>query len=436
MGPLAAIAAGILIYRLAPLEKAEMIGAVGAFLALGVLALWRGARILAGICCLLGLVFAGAFDAWVHRPGAPPTIDASGREVVIIGGCVVEPPAISGERARFVLSLDRDALAQVTLYTKPGETLPALHYGQNIELDGKVRPPRNFGNPGAFDYRRYLARQQIYWTVSAAAGTVHVLPGHCGSPFQKAVMDLRQAALQRIDRLFPGDAYQSGMMQALLIGQSFQLQRVWTEAYRSTGTFHALVISGTHVAILAAFFLFLLRLCFVPESIALLVTVMTAWLYAMVTGWQAPCTRSAAGLTLFMVGSYFYRERRPLNLLAAVAMGFLIVDPEQLFDASFQLTFLAVAFLGAFASPMIAATSGPLAAGLRELKDVRRDLRLPARVAQFRIEMRLVVETLRLPEWSVTGFARLVFFTYELVLISAVIQLGLALPMVVYFHRL
>ena len=56
------------------------------------------------------------------------------------------------------------------------------------------------------------------------------------------------------------------MMQAILIGQSYQLQRVWTEQYRSTGTFHALVISGTHVAVLAAFFLFLLRICFVPAE--------------------------------------------------------------------------------------------------------------------------------------------------------------------------
>ena len=83
-------------------------------------------------------------------------------------------------------------------------------------------------------------------------------------------MDLRAAALARIDRLYPGDPYQAGMMQAILIGQSFQLQKVWTEQYRSTGTFHALVISGTHVAVLAAFFLFLLRLCFVPQSVALL----------------------------------------------------------------------------------------------------------------------------------------------------------------------
>src|ERR1022692_2415391 len=131
------------------------------------------------------------------NPGAFDFRNSSGREVVIVGGCVVEPPAISGERERFILELDRDALAQVTLYTKPGETLPPLHYGQNLELDGKVRPPRNFGNPGAFDYRNYLARQDIYWAVSAAASGVRVLPGHCGNAFQKAVMDLRQTALAR-----------------------------------------------------------------------------------------------------------------------------------------------------------------------------------------------------------------------------------------------
>ncbi len=156
-----------------------------------------------------------------------------------------------------------------------------------------------------------------------------------------------------------------------MIGQSFQLERVWTQYYRSTGTFHALVISGTHVAILAAFFLFFLRVCFVPESVALLLTVVAAWFYALLTGWLAPCTRAAAGLTLVLIAGYFYRERRPLNLLAAVALGFLVFDPEQMFDASFQLTFLAVAFLGAFATPLIRATSGPLARGLQDLGDTR-----------------------------------------------------------------
>ena len=434
LGPLAAIAAGILVYRFVPFTSFELLAPLTAFLALAILARLRSLRVLSLACIHLALFLAGAFTARFHTPGPPPEIDATARETVIVGGCVVEPPAISGERERFLLELDRNARAQVTLYTKPGETLPNLRYGQNIELDGKIRRPRNFGNPGAFDYVTYLARQDIYWTVSGDAGTVRILPGRCGNWFQKAVMDLRQSALERIERLYRGDSYQTGMMQAILIGQSFQLQKVWTEDYRSTGTFHALVISGTHIAVLAAFFLFLLRICFVPESFALFVTVLAAWLYTLVSGWQAPCIRSAAGLTLYMIGGYFYRERRIMNLLAAIAIGFLLLDPGQLFDASFQLTFLAVGFLAAFAAPAIAATSGPLAAALSDLLDTGRDLHLLPRAAQFRIEMRLLAKTFG-AAWPFTITARILFFVYEIVLTSAVVQLGLALPMVVYFHR-
>ena len=440
---MAAIAAGILAARFAGFHESELFGAIAAFLLLGMLALHWLSRALAGICGCLGLVCAGALTALLHAPGPAPELDAEGREVVILGGCVVEPPAIFGERERFVLELERHARAQVTLYTREGETLPALRYGQNIEMDARVRPPRNYGNPGAFDYARFLARQDVYWTASGAAGSVRTLPGRCGSPVEGFAMNLRAAALDRIARLYQGSAYNVGMMQAMLVGQSYQLQKVWTEDYRSTGTFHAIVISGTHVAILAAFFLFALRVCFVPEQAALAVTVAAAWLYAMVVGWHAPCVRAAAGLTVFAIGSFFYRRRRAMNLLAAVALAFLVFDPEQLFDASFQLTFLAVAFLAAFAVPLIEATSGPLGRGLGDLADKRRDMFLPPRVAQFRIEMRLLAETLRraahfpprAARLAVVAPARVILFTYEIAAVSAVIQLGIALPMVVYFHR-
>lgn len=443
VGPLAAVATGILAARFVGFQPAELYLTIAAFFALGVIALWRGARALSGVCCLLGMFAAGALAALAHAPGPRPELDVEGREIVILGGCVVDPPAVSDERERFVLEIEPGARAQVTLYTREGETLPDLRYGQNVELDARIRKPRNFGNPGAFDYAGYLARQNIYWTASGSAATVRVLPGRCGSRFQQAVMDLRQGALRRIERLFPGDPYRAGMMQAILIGQSYQLQKVWTEEYRSTGTFHALVISGTHVAVLAVFFMYVMRLCMVPESIALLLTVMASWLYALVSGWQTPCVRSAAGLTLFTIGRYLYRERRSLNLLAAVALGYLLLDPAQLFDPSFQLTFLAVAFLAAFAAPLIEATSGPLVRGLRGLADAARDPRLAPRVAQFRIEMRLVAETLvratsvprRAALLAVRAIAWAMLFLYEVVAISAVVQIGLALPMVEYFHR-
>ena len=443
LGPVAAIAAGIAVSRFVAFQQTELLVSTAAFLCLGTVALCRGSRVLAGACCLLGLVLAGALTDMAHRPGPAPELDAEGREVVILGGCVVEPPAVSGPRERFVLELEPQARAQVTLYARDGETLPGLRYGQNIELDARVRRPRNYGNPGAFDYAHYLARHDIYWTASGAASSVRILKGECGQPLGKLAMDLRAGALHRIERLYPGDNYGAGMMQALLLGQQYQLQRVWTEDYRNTGTFHTIVISGTHVAILAAFFLFFLRACFVPESFAMAFTVAAAWLYALVAGWGAPCVRSAAGLTLVAVAGYLFRERRPLNLLAAVAMGFLVLDPDQLFDASFQLTFLAVAFLGAFATPLIRATSGPLARGLEGLEDTAREMHMLPRVAQFRIEMRLLADTLhrvlRLPaRWArgaVVTVARVLMFFFEITVVSAVIQVGLALPMVVYFHR-
>lgn len=443
LGPLAAIASGILAAHYAPFRKSELLAAIAALLLLYVLARWRKARIAAGGCCFTGLFLAGALIALVHAPGPPPELDAEAREIVILGGCVVEPPAISGERERFTLELEPHARAQVTLYAKPGESLPDLRYGQNVELDARVRKPRNYGNPGAFDYAHYLARADIYWTASGAADTLRVLHGRCGSRFQKFVMDLRAAGMARISHLYRGSQYQTGMMQALLLGQTYAVEKGWTEQYRNTGTFHTLVISGTHVAIVAAFLLFLLRICFVNESLALALTAAAAWLYALVSGWGAPCVRSAAGLTLVMAAGWFYRERRPLNLLAAVALGFLILDPDQMFEASFQLSFLAVAFLGAFATPLLRATSGPLARGLADLADTDRDLHLAPRVAQFRIEMRLVAETagrlLRLPARAATAAvtvpARLLFFLYEITAISAIIQTGLALPMIVYFHR-
>jgi competence protein ComEC len=443
VGPLAAIAAGILVSRYVPFQPSELLLVIAAFLLLGIAALWRKALLLAGICACLGFFFSGILIDVAHAPGPAPELDVEGREIVILDGCVVEPPAISGERERFLLELEPHARAQVTLYTRENEALPELHYGERIELDARVRKPHNYGNPGAFDYARYLARKEIYWTASGAANTLHVLPGRCGSLFQKAIMDLRQSALNRMASLYHGDLYQTGMMQALLIGQNYQLQRVWTEVYRSTGTFHVIVISGTHLAILAAFFLFLLRVCFVPESMALAATVLMCWLYTLVTGFQAPGVRSSAGLTLFVICGYFYRRRRALNLLAAVASGFLVLDPEQLFDASFQLTFLAVAFLGAFAAPLIRATSGPLARGLADLQETGHDVYVAPKVAQFRVEMRLLAETVRLltrlparlATLAVTLPARTLFFFFDITVTSAIAQFGLALPMVVYFHR-
>lgn len=410
------------------------------------------ARWLRRVCVTACLLFIGAISQAWHRPGPRPVIDASSRETVGLDGCVVEPSAFFPDREKFTLELAKGARATVTLPIQADgdAAAPSLRYGQRVAIEARIRAPRNFRNPGAFDYQGYLARQQIYWTASIRRGsTVEVLPGECGSRAMKALFAIRGAALGRIDQLYLDDGYASGMMRAILLGDTANLEKVWTENFRRTGTFHALVISGTHVAVLAGVLLALLRLFGLPEMPALVVTGMAAWLYALVSGFTPPVARAAAGFTLYLMARFFFRRGRVLNLLAAVAIVFLLWDPGELMDASFQLSFLSVAAIGALAAPFLAATWEPFAHGLRAINDTALDLHLPPRVAQFRVELRLLGETLRdcagwigvrpPVNWCVLMLAapwRAVFFGLEIAAISAVIQIGLALPMAQYFHRI
>lgn len=209
---------------------------------------------------------------------------------------MVEPPILFEEREQFTIELAPAARARVTLYTREGERLPDLAYGQRVEFEGKARAPHNFVNPGSFDYASYLARKDIFWTASGRADTLRVLPGSCGTRFERAIFSLRTSALERLERLYSGDAWSTAMTQAILIGETGRLEKAWTEGFRHTGTYHALIISGMHVSVLAGFLLLLLRVCGFRTEVALLFTALAAWLYALVSGWQAPVVRSAGGL--------------------------------------------------------------------------------------------------------------------------------------------
>jgi len=443
--PVAAIISGIVLARTLTLSGFEAAWPVAAFLVLALVS----RRWLRRVCLTLALIFVGAFtEAW-HRPGPRPRIDAGSRETVLLAGCVVEPSVLSPGRQQFTLELDPGARARVTLPLEDDHAPQRLEYGQRVEIEARVRAPRNFNNPGSFDYAGYLARQKIFWTATMTRGsTARVLPGRCGLRPMALIFALRGAALDRIERIYPAsndaNVYTSGMMEAMLIGESSQLQKIWTENFRRTGTFHALVISGAHVAVLAGVLLFLLRVCSLGEIPALTLTAAAAWMYALVSGFSPPVARAAGGFTLYLGARFFFRRGRVLNLLAAVAMVYLLCDPGEMTDASFQLSFLCVAALGGLAAPLLEATTAPFARGLRDIHNREADPHLAPGVAQFRVEVRLAAETLetyaRVPaRWCAEAVALLLrgaIFVYEMALVSLAIQIGLALPMAVYFHRI
>jgi competence protein ComEC len=429
-----ALAAGILSAHLLDFSTRESALALTALI---IFAIAATSSWLTKSTALLAVFFTGALTESLHRPGPAPTIDASSKEIVILEGCVVEPTVFSQDREQFTLELDPGARARVSFNLDDDAIPQRLDYGQRVEIEARIRPPHNYNNPGSFDYSLFLARQKIYWTASIARHTTpRTLPGRCGSKFWSIIYAIRTAAIDRIEKLYPHDPYATGMMEAILIGERSKLEKVWTENFRRTGTYHTLVIAGFHVTILAGCLLFLLRICNLNPTQALAITCAAAWLYALVSGCNAPAVRAAAGFTLYAIAKFFFRRGRVLNLLSAVAIVYLLWDPGQLFDAAFQLSFLCVAVIGAFAAPLLDATSVPLVRALKQPAAIAADPHMSPRSAQFRVELRLIAETIH--PITLTPLAlllRLVLFACELAVISTVVQIGLALPMAEYFHR-
>ncbi|HWE00389.1 MAG TPA: ComEC/Rec2 family competence protein, partial [Bryobacteraceae bacterium] len=123
---------------------------------------------------------------------------------------------------------------------------------------------------------------------------------------------------------------------------------------------------------------------------------------------------------------------------------YLSFDPDELFDPSFQLSFLSAAAIAAFAIPVMDRITQPLRAAVRRFDQPRYDPQVEMAAARWRVEFRLLAETLRL--WSGLSRARALFlvpkfvllaaFVLDTVIVSACVQFGLALPMISYFHRL
>jgi competence protein ComEC len=116
---------------------------------------------------------------------------------------------------------------------------------------------------------------------------------------------VRTWALERLARLYPHDQHTTGLLQATLLGETNGVERRWTEDFRITGTYHALVISGQHVSVLALSILLVMRSFRFRKVPALCVATLASWLYAFVSGFSSPVVRAAGGFTLGSGGDPF-----------------------------------------------------------------------------------------------------------------------------------
>jgi len=225
------------------------------------------------------------------------------------------------------------------------------------------------------------------------------------------------------------------------VGEEAFIDRDTRADFQRSGTYHVLVVSGMNVTILAFVVFWALRRVLRNENAATLLTILFCVAYALLTEVGAPVWRATLMCAVYLGTRLLYRDRSMLNGLGAAALGLLAFNPRQLFTASFQMTFLCVLIVAAVGVPMVERTSRLYRRALTRWETDSVGVRLPPRVAQFRLDLGLIAERLArfigMP-WSlnlVRGITMALFAAFELLLVSAVMQMGLALPMAYYFHR-
>lgn len=314
-----------------------------------------------------------------------------------------------------------------------------FRYGERIRLPVKLKLPRNFRNPGAFDYQSYLAANGIAALASAKADDVQLLPGFAGNRLELWRTRIHSSIIAKVHALWP--APQAALIDAMVIGEEAFIDRDTRVDFQRSGTYHILVVSGMNVTILAFVVFWTLRRLRLGAIPATFLTILSCVAYAFLTEVGAPVWRATLMCAIFLGTRLLYRGRSMVNALGAAALGLLAFDPRQLFTASFQMTFLCVLIVGAIGLPLVERTSRLYRRALAHWDTEDYGGSLPPRVAQFRSDLRLIAGRLARfvgKPWSLRLVRGLLIFSlraFELLLVSAVMQMGLALPMAYYFHR-
>jgi len=142
---------------------------------------------------------------------------------------------------------------------------------------------------------------------------------------------------------------QGALAQAILLGIRGNIPDSLNQTFSRTGTAHILAISGLHIGIIIGILLSFGILIFGRQrSMYVWLALIAIWLYILLTGMRPPVIRGAIMGSLFLIAEYIGRQRSAFTALAFAAAVMVGIQPQILWDVSFQLSFLAMAGLVLF----------------------------------------------------------------------------------------
>jgi competence protein ComEC len=248
--------------------------------------------------------------------------------------------------------------------------------GDRIRVRARLRAPEGRANPGMRDRAHDLARRGI----GAVGSTLHPdlvvrLPDQEGVRPLAWLHAFRATASQRLLRFGEGGA----VLAALALGDRGGLGAARSDQFRLLGLTHLLSVSGLHLVLVGALVYGIARRALRLVSFrvdrrrtALATAVVAATGYALLAGFEVPVRRSLVLLVALAASVWLRRPIRRGAPLALAALAILAVEPEALFDAGAQMSFLASGALifGSRREPeRDAAARAGWRAGLLELLD-------------------------------------------------------------------
>jgi competence protein ComEC len=364
------------------------------------------------------------------------TLDIESEQITTPAGLTVSTR--SGIRMNIYSVRNEDAPANIR-EAGSGASATGFYYGQRLRLTARLKLPRNFRNPGAFDYASYLADQGIAAIGSAKLESVEVLAGFSGSRINLWRSRVHSRVVSKVHELWP--PHEAALIDAMVVGEDAFLGRDTRADFQRSGTYHVLVVSGMNVSILAFVFFGMLRRLRLGDIPATILTIAGCMGYAFITEVGAPVWRATLMCAVYFGTRLLYRDRAMLNALGVAAITLLVINPRQLFTASFQMTFACVLIVAAIGVPILQRTSQLYRQALTDWNSAGYAALLAPKVAQFRVDLQMIAGRIALfvgKKWSrhlVYTATRFGLRAWELIFISAVMQMGLALPMAYYFHR-
>lgn len=231
---------------------------------------------------------------------------------------------------RILLSKAKDSLHSIF---KPGDIL--------IVADTPLFITKPL-NPYQFDYASYMQKQDVFHQLKlkdnyVPAGTDYSFAFHIGRLRHKLITTFT---------IHHFDPQVQNTLNALLLGQRQDMDAETNNAYKDAGVLHILAISGLHFAVLFYILTYLLRplkrFNHKGKLLQLIVILSLLWGFAFITGLSASVVRSVVMFSFISIGQYLNRNASIYNSLAVSMLVLLIAEPKFLFDAGFQLSYLAV----------------------------------------------------------------------------------------------